>query len=446
MIRRSIAGLVAIAVALGVFANLLGVGETPEDAAAANRPSPSITIIIGTRSSSPSPDPTATATPEPTTGPTESPGPSSTPAPAPTAVPTPVTASTATSNALQRSLDRIRARYGVPGISATIIFADGSVWAGTTGLADVAAQVPVTRDTAFAIASASKTFTAAAILALVEEGRIGLDDPVAPHLPDLPIDLDPRITVRQLLDHTSGIFDFFLQRKIDAALLERKSRAWDVVETLGYVRKPYFLPGKGWHYSNTNYLILGLLAEAIDGRPIADQIRDRFLEPLGLDHTWYQSAEEPTGEIARGYRFTGADPTLPAIDISDATDVRPFTSVVTASSASGSIASTSYDLATWARALYRGRVLSPDTVRVMLDDVATTAPFKPIVAHGLGVQVVTIDGRRAIGHTGRLAGFRSVVRSLPDDGITIAVLTNQTRLDPSLIARSLLRVVLGQPG
>ena len=347
-------------------------------------------------------------------------------------------ATTSTRNALQARLDQLRLRYGIPGVSVTILFPDGTVWLGVSGLADVAEGTPVTPSTSFAIASVSKTFTAALVMALVEEGLLGLDDQVREHLPDLRI--SPKITVRQLLDHTSGLRDYFFHPAIDRVLLAHPDRRWDAAEALKYVGKPYFKPGAGWHYSNTNYLVLGELAEAIGGAPLAEQIRARFLEPLGLDHTWYQPSEPAATYAAKGYRFASGKADAKAIDLSDGTPIVPFTSVVTAAGAAGGLASSSTDLARWARALYAGGVLETESVQEMLDDIARTEPYEPSVPYGLGVQLVDIDGERSLGHSGRLLGFRSAVRWLPDQDIAIAVLTNQSRTDPGILVRALLDI------
>jgi D-alanyl-D-alanine carboxypeptidase len=355
----------------------------------------------------------------------------------------PPTGSTATLTALSHRLESLRATYGLPGVSAAILFADGTIWRGTSGLADVAAERAVTPDTEFAVASISKTFLAALILVLVEDGKVDLDTQVRSVLPKLAIDRS--ITVRQLLDHTSGLHDYFYDPAIDKALLADRERVWTTADALGYVGKPYFKPGKGWTYSNTNYLILGMVAEAIGQASVAEQLRARFLAPLGLDHTHYQGVEDPLGPMARAYRFEGPDLDLEAIPLTDGTDVVPFTSVVTAAGSAGSIASTAEDLVTWARALYGGRVLTPAMLVAMVADAGATAAFDPSIPYGLGVQVATIDGRPALGHSGRLLGSRTVVRWLPDEGIAIAVLTNQSRNDPNLVARALLRVVLGAP-
>lgn len=372
-----------------------------------------------------------------------------TPTPTPSTRPPGGDGAVALTPALKAALDArlvdIHARSGIPGVAAAIAFPDGTMWVGAAGDADLAHDTPVTPDTSFAVASVSKTFTAALVLALVGDGRIGLDDPVDRYLPAL--ELDPRITIRQLLDHTSGLRDFFLAPGIDAALQGDPSRRWAADDALAFVGKPYFKPGRSWHYSNTDYLILGLLAERVGRAPLGEQLRDRFLTPLGLDHTWYQPTESPRGPLAHAYRMPRARPDPTAIDLSDGSGIAPFTSVVTAAGGAGGMASSAPDLVRWARALYTGDALPPDLRAAMLADAQATATLGPGVPYGLGVQLGDLFGHRTIGHAGRLLGARSVMRWLPDDGVTVAVLTNQSRSDPSAIAQSLLKLVFASaPG
>jgi D-alanyl-D-alanine carboxypeptidase len=341
---------------------------------------------------------------------------------------------------LQRRLDRLRVREGVPGVSVAILFPDGTTWLGTSGLANIKTREEVEPDTAFAVASISKTFTAALIMRLAQEGRVDLAHPAAQYLPELRI--DRRVTVRMLLDHTSGLRDFFLEPKIDKALLSDRGSTWDAKRSLKYVGKAYFKPGKGWHYSNTNYLLLGLIAERVGKATLSSQLESRFFGPLDLDHTFEQIGGSPGGPVAHGYRFDGASSKLRPVDLSDGTTMAPFTSVVTAAGAAGSIASTPKDLVRWASALYGGAVLDPDSLAAMVGDVALTAAKSPSIPYGLGVQALAIDGHPTLGHSGRLLGFRAVVRWLPSERIAIAVVTNQSRTDPSVFARSLLRLAL----
>ena len=365
-----------------------------------------------------------------------------TPTPGPTVRPAPNRAeirAIAVRARLQVELDNVRARLGIPGISVTVIFPDGSLWTGTSGRADVAGNKEVTPDTAFALASVSKTYTAALVLDLASDGRIDLDAPAVSYIPGAT--LDKRITVRQLLNHTSGLDDFFLHTPIDKALLADPDAFWSVKRTLKYVAKPYFPPGKGWHYSNTNYVYLGLIAERVTDVTLAIALRDRFFVPLDLGATWYQAVEKPRGPLAHGYRFAGPRVSTPPIDLSSTSPVAPFRSVVTAAGGAGSIAATSADAARWGRLLVTGEVLGPAMTAQMLDGVAFTAAYKPRIPYGLGVQAFPIGGRLAVGHSGRLLGFRSSVRHLPAENVTIAVLTNQSRADPGVIVEALLSIV-----
>jgi D-alanyl-D-alanine carboxypeptidase len=471
--------IVPIAVAAAVGTVTLGpilATQRAPDLIGALMPAPTVSPTpIQTTAPSPSPSPTATASPAPTATGTPPPTPASTtalpsaaspsyapgspaasvpaatsPSPGPvagappTAVPpTSITRprlAPATRLALQARLDRLRERYAIPGISVAIVLPDGSTWLGVSGMADVAAEKPVTRSTSFAIASVSKTFTAALILALAEDGRIDLNAPVRQYLPALK-KISVKVKVRHLLDHTSGLRDYFFHASIDKLLLSRPDRRWDATQAMKYVGKAYFEAGKGWHYSNTNYLVLGMLAEAVGDAPLADQVRARFLRPLDLDHTWYQPEDKAPVDVAHGYRFASSARTAPAIDLSDGTPLVPFTSVVTAAGGAGGFAASADDLAHWAHALYGGDVLTPEYLEAMVD-VAGTAAVKAAIPYGYGVQAIEIDGRRTVGHSGRLLGFRSAVRYLPDQGLSIAVLTNQSRTDPGPILRSLLRLAL----
>ena len=452
-LRRPLIALVVTVVVVGAWvgaplmaapADPFGPDGSPGIAVAGVGPSPAPSIAAPSGSAGASPTalspPRISASPGTATthAPAGSPGPSS--SPTASGLHRPASATPLVVAALDARLERLRARYGIPGISASILFADGSAWHGAAGLADVVAKRKVTDQTAFPVASVSKTFTAALILDLAEDGRLDLDASVRSYVPTLGI--SRAITVRQLLDHTSGLRDFFFHAGVDHALLTKPATVWDAARSLTYVGKPYDKPGQSWHYSNTNYLILGLVAEAVGGGSTAEQLRARFFTPLGLEHTFYQSVEEPKGPMVRNYRFLGTDPKLPAIDLSDGTRVAPFTSVVTAAGAAGSIATTSSDLVRWARALYGGSLLSPATRAEMVGDVVRTAPYKPTVAYGLGVQSVVIAGHPTLGHSGRYLGARGAIRWVTDERIAIAVVTNQSRSDTNKIVADLLKVAL----
>ena len=340
---------------------------------------------------------------------------------------------------LTKTLGEQRAKYAIPGISATIIWPDGRSWTATSGFADLYGRVRLTRNTAFAAASVTKTFVAALVLQLAQEGLLSLDAPLVAWLPDAKV--DPRVTIRQLLDHTSGVYDFFSNSKIDAPLRTAPAAAWTPEKALAYVKTPYFDPGTGWHYSNSNYVLLGQLVERVTGRSWASEVRARFLDPLRLTSASIQGVEKARTTISHGYRFTSSSRTAKPVDLWDRTGVAPFRSVVTAAGAAGAVAASSWDLARWTRALYGGSLLAAPALGTMLD-TASSSKYRYAVPYGMGVQQYTIGGRIAYGHGGRLMGARAAIRYVASEGISIAVVMNTDRGDPAVIASALLAVAL----
>jgi D-alanyl-D-alanine carboxypeptidase len=371
------------------------------------------------------------ATPAPTASPTPSPVP--TPTPSPTPIP---------AGALQARLNAIRVQYHVPGVSATIIWPDGRSWTGVNGWADVKRHVPVAPTTAFSVGSVSKTFLAALVLQLADEGRMSLDDPVVRWLPAARVPGDA--TIRELLDHTSGLYDFFSNPAIDTAILADRRRTWTPARALGYMRSPYCPAGTCWHYSNSNYVLLGQVVQQVTGNPVAAELRRRFLDPLRLVRTFVQGAEAARGTVATSYEVLGSGSTIRTVSQADGSAISPFTSVVTAAGSAGAIAATSRDLAVWARRLYGGAVLRPASLLAMLD-VSWSLAAGSALAYGLGAEQVWLGGRLTVGHNGRLIGAGATMRYLPDSGFSIAIVTNQDRVSPDVFAAALLEIAFPPP-
>jgi D-alanyl-D-alanine carboxypeptidase len=346
---------------------------------------------------------------------------------------------------LQAALDAGRADLAAPGMVASIVFPDGHQWTGVSGVADLATQRPLEPNTPFAIASVSKTFLAAEILLLADEGRLGLDDPAVRLLPPAllvgKVALDPAISVRMLLDHTSGLGDFLISPALDKAVLADPAAVWTPEQALTYAGPVVGKPGLGYHYANTNYVLLGMIAEAVTGRTLAEEFRTRFFEPLHLASASYQGVEPPVAELPTAYRYSSVRLDARPLDITDGTDVRPFTAITTAAGAAGSVAASARDLALWARALYGGRVLPEDALELMTTGAAATSQLKPAYPYGLGVQVFLIDGHITYGHSGRLVGARSTMRYFPLEDLSIAIVTNESRFDPNPVLVDLFRIV-----
>ncbi|MCI0345974.1 MAG: beta-lactamase family protein [Chloroflexi bacterium] len=347
--------------------------------------------------------------------------------------------------ALQRVVDAARLEFGLPGVSVAVRFPDGSTWTGVAGLADVAAGIPVTPETPFALASISKPFVAGVVMGLVEDGTLHLGDSVARLLPGVRLGsrgIDPRITIRQLLDHTSGLRDHLTASALDKAVLAAPSVRWSIERALQYVGKPLAAPGTRFYYSNTNYILLGLIVERVTQTSIVEQIHERWITPLGLTTASYQGFDKPASTPAVAYRFTSNLATAVPIDVTDGTDVRPFMAITTASGPAGSLMASASDTARWLDALVGGESLSLATVGRMVADARRQTAVDRRVPYGLGLQVYQVDGRVSLGHSGRLLGERAVARHFPDAGITIVVLTNQSRTDPAIVLTRLVQKLL----
>ena len=346
---------------------------------------------------------------------------------------------------LQRIVDATRLEFGMPGVSVAVRFPDGTTWTGVAGLADVGRAIPVTPETPFALASVSKPFIAGVVMGLVQEGKLHLDDAAARLLPGVTLGasaIDPRITVRELLDHTSGLADHLTTSGLDKAVFAVPSAHWSIKRALRYVGTPVASPGTRFYYSNTNYVLLGLIVERVTGTTIVQQVHERWIDPLGLSTATYQGYDKPASTPAVSYRFNSADATAVPIDISDGTDVRPFRAITTASGPAGSLMASAEDTARWFEALVDGDSLSASTVATMAGDADRVVAIDRRAPYGLGLQAYTIDARSTLGHSGRLLGARAVVRYFPEAGLTIAVLTNQSRSDPSVVLTRLLKILL----
>ncbi len=397
-------------------------------------------LFAGACGSSPAPTPSPSLAPAPTLSPSPTPQPIPSIVPVPTwQLPAPVVAPIAldevTAAALQATIERVRGRGAIPGLSVAVVFPDGTVWTGQSGTAVLSSGQEVTADTLFSIGSITKTFTGATALRLEQSGAIGFDDPVSKYLPDYPN--GSKITIRMLLNHTSGLRDIFeaaVFKPIDAD----HSARWTPEETLALVGKPYFAPGRGYHYSSTNYIVLGRALEVAAGRPLAELVHAELLDPLGLDGTFLQWQEDVSGPKAHGY----AGPASAPRDLSGSYELIPYTSEASAVGAGGGMVATASDVARWAAALYGGGILDPASMTSMTD-VSASKPYKPSFNYGMSFQQLPIAGRIAWGHRGHLDGFWSAVACFPESGITIAMLTNADWINPLISIGSIYSAVPG---
>jgi D-alanyl-D-alanine carboxypeptidase len=297
------------------------------------------------------------------------------------------------------------------------------------GMAEIELGVPISPDMVFRVGSVTKQFTAAAILKLAEEGRLSLDDSLTKWLPDFPTG-GRRVTLGQLLTHTSGIHSYTDM----PAWQDHMREDWTLQQLEDFFRQePFdFEPGTKWHYDNSGYILLGAVLEKATGKTYADLLDDMIFRPLGMKDTRYGSdAPIIPGRVA-GYQKLGEQ----IVNARFLSMTQPF--------AAGALVSTVDDLARWQAALDAGRVLRPESLRRMW--TAARLPDGTDTHYGYGWIIWRWDGRAVVEHGGGINGFQTANLRLPDDGIYVAVLSNCGGCaDPRTLALRAATTLVGKP-
>ncbi|MGJ6966334.1 serine hydrolase domain-containing protein [Streptosporangium sp. G11] len=304
------------------------------------------------------------------------------------------------------------------------------VWQGSSGTATVGGGPRPPVDGSFRAGSITKSFTASVVLQLVGEGKLDLSDSIGHRLPGLLGDGDT-ITIRQLLQHTSGLPEYTTDMVDDAGIPLERYRTWSPRELVEKVaRLPLeFRPGSRYKYSNTNYIVLGMLIEKVTGRSYATEVEERIVRPLGLVHTWLPGASsDVTGAYAHGYAAVRKSGGLTHVDV---TRFNP-----TIAGAAGEIISTAGDLNRFYRALLGGKVLRP----AQLEEMKVPGPSGN---YGLGLEVTHLPcGGVAYGHTGETPGYVTASYISADGTRQVTLSTTPFSGDSDSAVRTLLRSAL----
>jgi D-alanyl-D-alanine carboxypeptidase len=320
-------------------------------------------------------------------------------------------------------LDMARMLSGGTGVSAAVVVEGESLWAGASGRSGP--ETPLHPDMLFDVGSVGKNLVAALVLQLAEEERLHLEDPVGRWLPPYP-HVDPEITIRQLLGHTSGVFDFVEHPRspfrvpFDTIAFDEASSPEATLRELA--SEPYFPPGEGWRYSTTNYLLLRLIVEQATGSTVRVAIQERFLDPLALERTVVLDEEHLTLE--------GHEAARPWFDVDgdgSPDDISSRGRAWMAGRSPAMVFASAADLARWAQALYDGRVLSPISRAEMLR-FRRPAPGEPYSGFGLGTGELRFGGREIWGHLGWQYGYTAAMLHLPARRTSIALLINDNNL------------------
>ncbi len=301
---------------------------------------------------------------------------------------------------LQAMLDRLVREGGNVRNGALLIEGPGFQWKGASGVAFAESGLAMLPDDSFNLDSMVKMMTATIVMKLVESGRLGLDDPIAKHLPR-PLmtglhvyegrDYSDSITVRHLLNHSSGLADDWADPAFLNLIIEEPERRWTPEATVGYIKRncpPHFPPGKGFQYSDPGYNLLGLIIEERTGRPLHQVFREQILAPLGMNHTYRPSNEAPRPSAS------GRGPSERFLDDMECTLVP---SVLTADWAGGGMISTTEDMNRFLRTFARNEIFRDPSTRDQMFRWIESGPYHN---YGYGISRVLFDRSEKPGHAG----------------------------------------------
>ena len=314
-----------------------------------------------------------------------------------------------------------------PAISVAVLRGADTLVMKGYGDASISPRRDANAATVYRIGSITKQFTSAAIMRLIERGKLSLDDPMSKYLPDVPLH-GHTVTIRQLLNHTSGIHSYTSDPEW------QKTWAQDLTprQIVAFVDKDTFdfAPGTNWRYNNTGYVLLGMIIEKISGESYANHLQRELFTPLGLRHTSYCPSRPTDPSFAAGYSSQG-ERAQPAAYLSM---THPFSA--------GALCSTVGDFVAWQRALASGRVVNARSYSLMT--VADTLNNGRRLSYGFGLVPGNLSGHRVIGHTGGVNGFTTSGLFFPDDNVNVVVFSNSDR-GPEPLGLNIARALFALP-
>jgi CubicO group peptidase (beta-lactamase class C family) len=319
--------------------------------------------------------------------------------------------------AIEKVVEAEMARQRVPGVAVAIIRKGEPILAKGYGLSNVEHNVPVTRDTIFQSGSVGKQFTAAAAMLLVEDGKLALTDQLTKFFPEAPENWK-RITVRHLLTHTSGLPDY-TQGTVDY----RKDYTEEEMLKFAHGLTLEFEPGARWNYSNTGYVVLGIVIHKVSGKFYGDLLKERVFAPIGMKTARVITEEDIVPHRADGYRLMRGE-------LKNQQWVAPRLNTT----ADGSLYLSLNDMIAWDAALRSQKVLKAETWKQVFSPVALNSG--KTYPYGFGWQVDDFAGRRAQRHGGSWQGFQTHIARYPDDDLTIIVLANLAQASPERISNA----------
>jgi CubicO group peptidase (beta-lactamase class C family) len=319
---------------------------------------------------------------------------------------------------------------GTPGAVVEVIRDNKILLTRSYGAADLEHHIPVTASTAFTVGSMSKQFTAFSIHLLAQDGKLSLDDDIRTYVPEVP-DFGTKITLRHLLHHTSGLRDYFGLMLLTGWRGDDVITQGDALTMVARQRALNFAPGQEYLYSNSGYMLLGLVVERVSGKPLAAFARERIFAPLGMRHTQFLHGY---GTVVPGHARSyvrGASGGYDDVAVGDAAD------------GAGGLVTTAGDLALWDQNFYDGRV-GGKALLARMQETGVLNDGKPI-EYASGLIVDAHRGRRVVLHGGTIGGFQSELLRFPDQHLSVIVLANTSDIDMYRTVRKIADIYL-EPG
>jgi CubicO group peptidase (beta-lactamase class C family) len=330
------------------------------------------------------------------------------------------------SDEVTRTVRAEMAKQHIPGLALLVSRKGVSIRTEGFGLSNVELNVPVTPKTIFQSGSVGKQFTAAAVMLLVEEGKIGLSDPLSKYFADGP-GWWKDVTIRELLSHTAGFTDY--PKDFDLRKDYSEEELLKIVEAI----PPAYPPGTDWAYSNLGYVTLGILIHKVSGQYFGDFLQERIFKPLGMSTTRIISEADIIPNRAAGYRWDNGQ-----------LKNQEWVSQSANSTADGSLYFTLLDVAKWDAALYTEKVLKEASKREMWTPALLSDGEPNKASYGFAWFVESQNGHRVVEHEGRWQGFEAQISRYLDDGLTVVVLVNSGTCDPHLIADEVAAIYLAK--
>lgn len=318
---------------------------------------------------------------------------------------------------LQNKIEQLRSSYSLVGISAAALVPGQGIWTGTSGISSSDSDA-VTTEMVFGAGSITKNFIATMTLQLAEADSLSLSDTIGKWLP-VYSNINNSITIKQLLDHSSGIYNVTDNPNFIAAINANLKRMWTIEEVLtgGYVLAPYFNPGVNFHYSNTGYMLLGVIITKILRENLAQLFRERFYSTYNLTGSFFEIDDT----LTKPYAHNWADITGTGI-IQDAFFI-PKTALNSSTIGAGGVVSRPENLVRWADNLFRGNIINNNSLSQMLTFRGVS--ISGANGYGLGTMRYPITGGPGYGHGGNTFGYTSVMIFDPRKNISIAVMMNR---------------------